>query len=134
MIEPASTGSDSSSEDEPMEIVKQSAKKQDKKVVKTPAKQNKAEDSGSAKKKHKKDQKSPAVTKVQNKASKTPVDEESSSSEESSDEEPAKPVSKSVVKVRCYGINRVVYCNNLIGTNSSNKVSKSCSKEERGEL
>ena len=43
------------------------------------------------------------MTKAQNKTSKVtskPVDEESSSEEESSDDEPAKPVSKPVVKVR----------------------------------
>ena len=51
----------------------------------------------------KKAQKSPTMTKAQNKISEVtskPVDEESSSSEESSDdEEPTKPVSKPVVEV-----------------------------------
>ena len=51
----------------------------------------------------KKAQKSPVLTKVQNKTSKVlrkPIDVESSSSEESSDEEPAKSVSKPVTKVQ----------------------------------
>lgn len=104
MLEPASSGSDSSSEDEPMEVVKQLTKKQDKKVTKTPVKQKTAaEDSDSSSseeqvqtsKSAKKPQKSPAVTKVQNKTNKVttkPVDRESSLSEE-----PVKPG-----KVRLY--------------------------------
>ena len=48
-------------------------------------------------------QKSPAVTKIQNKTSEVtskPVDEEGSSEESSDEEEPAKPVSKPIAKVQ----------------------------------
>jgi len=115
VLEPASTGSDSSSEDEPMEIVQQLANKKSKKDNKTPVKQKSSKDNDSEqlvptvkspKKKQvetKKTQKSPAVTKTQSKTAKVtkPVQESSSSEDSSDEEEPAKPVSKPVGKVKC---------------------------------